>query len=71
MRQLASDLELRLQMGKTARRRVEQTYTWDEIGRSLVQLYEDAVAQSTSSLQPPQPRSIESSNGKLQSTQAD
>jgi len=71
MRQLAKDPELRLQMGKTARRRVEQTYTWEEIGRSLVQLYEDAVAQSTSSLQPPQGRSIESSNGKLQSTQAD
>ncbi len=47
---LATNADLRLQMGKTARQRVEQVFAWEQVGRSLAQLYEETVATAT--LQP-------------------
>lgn len=54
MQHLATDAELRLQMGTAARQRVEKFYTWDSLSRSLIQLYEDVQPRS-----PLEPRQLQ------------
>jgi glycosyltransferase involved in cell wall biosynthesis len=41
MQRLAANEDLRVQMGKAARYRVEQVFAWERVGRSLAQLYEE------------------------------
>jgi glycosyltransferase involved in cell wall biosynthesis len=43
LERLYRDPELRGRMGKAARRRAEQLYTWDHLGERLQQIYEEAL----------------------------
>ena len=44
MQRLATDYDLRLQMGTIARQRVEQVFAWEQVGRSLADLYQEVVS---------------------------
>lgn len=44
MQRLATDRDLRLQMGTIARQRVEQVFAWEQVGRSLADLYQEVVS---------------------------
>jgi glycosyltransferase involved in cell wall biosynthesis len=46
---LASDQNLRLQMGRSGQQRVRECYSWEVKGNQLAQIYEEIVAQQKSS----------------------
>ncbi len=46
---LASDKNLRLQMGQSGQRRVRECYSWEVKGKQLAEIYEEIVAQQKSS----------------------
>jgi len=41
------DPDLRSRMGEAARRRAEQMYTWDHLGKRLRQIYEEALGHTS------------------------
>ncbi|MEB3219547.1 MAG: glycosyltransferase [Nostocales cyanobacterium 94392] len=52
MRRLAFEEELRLQMSQAAKNRVTQIYSWEQIGLSLSQLYQQIVTGQNQQLEP-------------------
>ncbi|MBF2016556.1 MAG: glycosyltransferase [Rivularia sp. T60_A2020_040] len=52
MRRLAVEEELRLQMSQAAKNRVTQIYSWEQIGLSLSQLYQEIVTGKSQQLEP-------------------
>jgi glycosyltransferase involved in cell wall biosynthesis len=42
---LASDKNLRLQMGQAGQQRVRENYSWEVKGKRLAQVYEEIVAR--------------------------
>ncbi|NJM17701.1 MAG: glycosyltransferase [Richelia sp. RM2_1_2] len=52
MRSLAQEEQLRFTMGEAAKNRVTQIYSWEQIGLSLSQLYQEIVTGKNQQLEP-------------------
>lgn len=47
LERLYQDVELRVKMGKGARARAEQVYTWDQLGERLLQIYGEVLGAAS------------------------